>query len=417
LAATALSFAGAAIPALAEGFAIYDYGARGSALGGAMVARKPDPSAVAHNAALLTRLPGTRVMAGFTVIATRGDVVTSSQGREGVTHTKKAAYFIPHAYFTKQLSERWFFGVGEFSRFGLGNQYPDGWPGRYNVYDIYLLTSSLNPSLAFKATEKLSLGAGLELVYASLDMKNKLPFPAPGVAEVDVRIDKAEDLGFGFNLAAHYEFSPKWQAGVQYRSPVRINAEGRVDFTYQGPAVPQLEEAYAATFHDGAAKGVVTLPESLSFGLAYSPSERMSLEWGVVWTRWSRYKSLEMTLPEPLPVSKSRKDWKDTWRFTFGAEYAATDWLDLRFGYNFTQSPMTGTYADYTVPTKDRHTFTAGAGIRSGGVSLDLALLYVHCNSRSYIDSPLDQGGTGAVASRSDGFRAVEAALSLSYAF
>ncbi|MDR1038819.1 MAG: outer membrane protein transport protein, partial [Deltaproteobacteria bacterium] len=149
-AATA-SLIGAAVPALAEGFAIYDYGARGSALGGAMLARKPDPSAVAHNAALLTGLPGARAMAGLTVIATRGDVRWNSGGREGDTHTKKAAYLIPHAYFTRQLSDRWFMGVGEFSRFGLGNRYPDDWPGRYNVYDIYLLSASLNPTLAFKA--------------------------------------------------------------------------------------------------------------------------------------------------------------------------------------------------------------------------------------------------------------------------
>ncbi|MDR1079879.1 MAG: outer membrane protein transport protein, partial [Deltaproteobacteria bacterium] len=409
--AAAMAVGGAASPAMAEGFAIYDYGARGSALGGAMVARNPDPSAVAHNAALLTRLPGTRVMAGFTVIATRGDVRWGSRGQGGVTHTKKAAYLIPHAYFTKQLSERWFLGVGEFSRFGLGNKYPDDWPGRYNVYDIYLLSASLNPTIAFRATDRLSLGAGIELVYASLDMKNRIPF-APPAADVDVRIKKAEDIGVGFNLALHYEFSRKWSAGLQYRSPVRIKAEGRADFTYVGPPDQFLEQAFAATFRDGTVKGVVTLPESLSLGVSYSPAESLTLEGGVVWTRWSRYRTLELTLPDPLPVSKSPKRWKDTWRFTFGAEYAAADWLDLRLGYNFTQSPMTGDYADYTVPTRDRHTFTAGAGISSGGFSLDLALLYVLCNSRGYSDSPAP-GGTGTVDSRSEGFRALEAALSL----
>jgi long-chain fatty acid transport protein len=190
-----------------------------------------------------------------------------------------------------------------------------------------------------------------------------------------------------------------------------------VDFTYLGPPDPFLEQAFDATFRDGTAKGVVTLPESVSLGIAYSPAERLSLEVGAVWTRWSRYRSLEMALPEPLPVSRSPKDWKDTWRFTFGAEYEAADWLDLRLGYNFTQSPMTATYADYTVPTRDRHTFTAGAGFRSGDFSLDLALIYVHCNSRGYAESSLAAGGTGTVRSRSAGFAALETALSLSYRF
>ena len=45
--------------AQAEGFALSDFGARGTALAGGMVARADDPSAVAWNPAGITQLPGT----------------------------------------------------------------------------------------------------------------------------------------------------------------------------------------------------------------------------------------------------------------------------------------------------------------------------------------------------------------------
>lgn len=58
--------------AQAEGFALSDFGARGTALAGGMVARADDPSAVAWNPAGITQLPGTQIMVGMTAIQPPG---------------------------------------------------------------------------------------------------------------------------------------------------------------------------------------------------------------------------------------------------------------------------------------------------------------------------------------------------------
>lgn len=62
--------------AQAEGFALSDFGARGTALAGGMVARADDPSAVAWNPAGITQLPGTQIMMGMTAIQPSGTVDT-----------------------------------------------------------------------------------------------------------------------------------------------------------------------------------------------------------------------------------------------------------------------------------------------------------------------------------------------------
>jgi long-chain fatty acid transport protein len=395
----------------AEGFSVYDFGARGSSLGGAMLARKPDPSAVAHNPALLTKLPGSTLMTGATVIGTAGKIEYALGGRRRETPIHNAVYTIPHAYFTQQINDRFYFGIGEFSRFGLGNEYPADWPGRYNVYEVYLMSASLSPVIAWKATEELSLAAGVELLYASLSMKNRLALPAS--AEVDVRIEKADDLAVGFNLAAHYQFNPQWAVGIQYRSPVRLMAKGEVRFNYIGPNIPDLINYYDNMFINGQIQGVVTLPESIAAGVSFNPTQKLSLEIGGVWTRWSRYKTLELDMPGALPTSVSLKNWKDTWRVTMGAEYEVLDWLDARLGYNWTQSPMTALNADYTAPTDDRHTYTFGLGFKNDRFSLDLAYLYVYCRSRDYNNNLT----AGAIKSRSRNFLAHEGAISLTYHF
>ena len=60
------------------------------------------------------------------------------------------------------VSDNLWGGIGIFSRFGLGNSYPTNWPGRENLKYVSLKTVSLNPNLAFKINDNLSLAVGLD---------------------------------------------------------------------------------------------------------------------------------------------------------------------------------------------------------------------------------------------------------------
>ncbi|MDR3074114.1 MAG: outer membrane protein transport protein, partial [Deltaproteobacteria bacterium] len=309
---------------LAEGFALYEYSARGIALGGAVLARKPDPSSVAYNPALLMRLPGVHAMAGFSAITPVGKMESVDRlGREDSTSLRASTWIIPHLYYTHQINDRFTFGVGEFSRFGLGFEYPHDWPGRFNIYQVAMTSFSINPNIAWAATDKLSLAAGAEILYVDLDLKKRLLFStpaAPGLEmEVDSNIQKAEDTGIGWNLATHYQFNDQWSVGLLYRSQVRIHAKGEVGWTLVRHNLPSSQNAAAQgvfnqVFHDGKAHSTVILPDSLAGGIAFSPIPELSLEVTATWTRWSMFRSLNIHLPEPVGESRNKKHWSDTWR-------------------------------------------------------------------------------------------------------
>lgn len=110
----------------AGGFALNEFGARANAMGGAMIALADDASAVAYNPAGITQLPGTSVMFGVTAIAPTADVQT---GNKSKTTLQTNIYAPPHAYLVHQLSDKAWFGIGEFTRFGLGTQYGYDWGG------------------------------------------------------------------------------------------------------------------------------------------------------------------------------------------------------------------------------------------------------------------------------------------------
>ncbi len=384
--------------AAAEGFALYEYSARGVALGGSTMARKADPSAIASNGALITQLKGAQILAGVSAVLPTGKMDTSYNGINKTTDLKEGTWLVPHAYYTQQLNDDWYIGVGEFSRFGLGFEYPHNWPGRYNIYGVNLESLSFNPTIAWKATEALSLAAGIEIMTVNLDMKKKLPIKGvsrmepnnSSAMQVDSNIRNADDTSVGFNVAAHYQFNEEWAAGIQYRSQVKQRARGENEFTVEnieGLPAP-MQSAIRAGYKDSSARGQVIMPDSIAAGVAWMPRKDLSFEVGATYTRWSSFKTLRIHLGEPMnTVSESKKRWDDVWRFNAGVEYEPFDWMALRAGYVYDQSPMTSGHADYLVPTDGRHILSVGTGLKWGNFSFDATYAYIIANGRDYSEN------------------------------
>lgn len=383
-------------PALAEGFALYEYSARGIALGNTLVAREPDASAVAHNPALLARLPGVHVMAGFSTVSPLGKMDTEDKyGNKATTELRKATWAIPHMYYTHQINDAFTFGAGVFTRYGLGFEYPHDWPGRFNIYQVDLQSVSFNPNIAWAATDKLSLALGVEILYVNLDLKKRaeapvfLPDGTPSGAgmEVDSNIQDASDTGFGMNAAMHYQFTDQWAAGLSYRSQVRVHAKGDVEYTLIGSNSPYpglAEGNFDKMFKNGKAHSTVVLPDSLTGGVSFAPVPELSFEAAATWTRWSTFRHLNIHVPEPIGESRNKKHWNDVWRIGFGVEYSPLDWLTLRAGYVFDESPMSGRYQDYLVPTNDRNIWSAGLGFKWDSWTADLSYAFVEARGRAY---------------------------------
>ncbi len=378
-----------ATTAFAEGFALYEYSARGIALGGSAVARKPDPSAVAYNPALITRLKGIHLQGGASAITPSGKMKFDDDmpvyGSHDTVSLKSSTWVVPNLYYTHQINDSFTFGVGEFSRFGLGFEYPHDWPGRFNVYEVALTTASVNPNIAWAVTDKLSLAAGLEIMYVTMDLKKRIaPLGNPALLEVDSNIQNADDFGIGGNLAAHYQFNDQWAAGLVYRSQVRIHAKGDVQWSKVRSAGGMADVVYDRTFNDGGADATVRMPDSVAGGVAWTPIPELSLEVGAIWTNWSQFRGLNIHLPDPAGVSYNKKHWDDSWRFNIGAEYDVLDWLTLRAGYVYDQSPMTETYEDYLIPTDGRNIYSAGLGFHWDSWTVDLAFAYIDAKGRKY---------------------------------
>ena len=419
-AAALLSFglvAGSVSGAHAEGFVITEWSARGMALGGGagggMVARADDPSAVAYNPAGITQIPGTATQMGLAVSMLNFDLTRYDNGK--TVSSSDQAWPIPHFYLTHQLNDKWWFGIGAFTRYGLGSQFPDNWTARSantplppempllssGIKSVTLLSSTINPNIAYKINDIWSVSAGVSYTwgYLSLNEQYNLNLGAMdmGVGHADARIHAENGYAFGYNFGLHARFNDQWSAGLTYRASEDMTFDGsaRFRFSGEGRALGQLK----GLMQNCNADGKLSIPDVITLGVMYKPLPNLSFEGDVAYTVWSRYRNLTINMhSDTTPKFFEQKNWRDTWAFTFGVEYAPIDWLTLRAGFTYETSPLQDTNCyDYLVPSNGRNYYTLGAGFKYENWTLDLAYMYIDVRDINYKNRAGEQGGNALI--------------------
>ncbi|MEA3385823.1 MAG: OmpP1/FadL family transporter [Thermodesulfobacteriota bacterium] len=353
------------------GFAIMQQGTGPMGQGNAFVAQADDPSALFFNPAGISQMAGSQAYLGSTIIAPRG-IYSGPNHQEEKTVAK--VFVPPHVYLTQQVSPQIYFGFGVFSPFGLGTFWNGDWEGRYLTTCSHLETVDLNPNLVYKKGD-LSVSVGFNAMRADLILKKKLllvPLP-DGEQKLT-----GDTWGYGYNLGLLYCINDLWQFGISYRSKIRLSFDdSEVKF--------DMPDSLHGYFPKTKAMGDMDLPPSLTGGIAFKPSSRLSAEFDITWTGWSTYDEIEIKLGHPVGTPGHEintfvqpKKWKDVFAYRFGLRYRVTDNHTLRVGYIFDESPVPGSTLDPQLPQGNRHIYTAGLDWQIGNdIILGIAYNYI----------------------------------------
>lgn len=342
----------------AGGFALYEWSNRGIAMGTTGYAIGQDASVIATNPALMTKLEGQYALAGAAVVSPQTSVYVN--GNKNKTESRK--FVIPHAYYTRQSesNENVWFGVGMFTRFGLGTYYDDNWIGKASLQHVDLESVSLNPNIAFKFTDDFSMAVGVEVLRGTIKLQRLI---GANTYSADT-----EGYAVGGNIAFHYDIDDQWSAGLTYRAPMRMYTTGSGQAGASSTSGGQVVSSY--------------LPGSITMAVGYEPTEDWNLEFDVIYTRWENTRELEYD-GVITSASNTPLHYKNTYRFQLGSEYWAQDWLALRFGYVYDQTPTRAGDASFMLPANDRHLFSTGLGFKWDEWTADWAFMYVMTKERN----------------------------------
>jgi long-chain fatty acid transport protein len=340
-------------------------------MGTAFTAVADDPSTISVNPAGLTQLSGTEVYGGTTFIIPSTEY-TSPTGQ--TEQTKSQIFFPPHLYVVSDLSkEDLRFGLGIFSLYGIGGRKwdKDGLT-RYSSTESFIATLSLNPTIAWRVSPTLSIGAGVDYMLSRTKSKRMTDQSFFGAGDGKMMLKGMGD-GWGYNLGILFAPDERWSLGFAYRSKIRVTHEGKLELKH---IAPQLQPLFDGDSFKTDAENPVTFPEIVSLGIAYRPTKNWIIGLDLEWFGWSSFKNAKLDLEHEVPEanftdSSVPLDWKDVWTIKVGAEYKMNEKISIRAGYAYIETQVPEHTLDASAPDSNQHNFSVGFGYRIKTMVMD----------------------------------------------
>jgi len=227
------------------------------------------------------------------------------------------------AYVHDTGSDKWSTGIYMAGLSGAGLEYNDDWVGRFQATDVEILVLALSPTVAFQVTDNLSVGAGLQYFYGTLELKLAIPSIRPGVDNGKGKLDGSDD-GFGFTLGAVYEFSELTRLGINYQSEVELDFDGKLQIPANSVRVDSNTE--------------LSLAQAVRVSLHHSLDDQIGFDFTVGWDDWSTLDEVFVALPSQGAGLK--KNWEDTYHYAAGFQYKASDRWDITAGIAYDTNPV-----------------------------------------------------------------------------
>ena len=361
IAAAAMMVAGAfATQTYAAGFQLSEQSAiqMGRAMAGAGIVGD-DLSAVHYNPAGMTLLSGTRMQATGTWVAVNldyeGNYGQSENGRlKGQT--------IPAGFITHQINDSLWAGLGLTVPYGMGTEYGEGWEGRERGTESMILTFDINPNLAWKVNDKLSVGGGISLQYAKAEL-------GMGMGPMQANV-KGDSWAWGWNVGLMFQPVETVRVGLAYRSHIAHNADGHttLDINGMGSLTSDM-------------KVRIKTPDTVTLSATWEATDALRLSGTARWSKWSNFRSLDvrnLDLAGDFGTTVVENNWDDTWFFSVGADYKLNGQWTVRGGVAYDQGPVENQYRMAVIPDTDRVWFSGGASYKyTDNLTFDFGATYI----------------------------------------
>ncbi len=351
--------AGTALPAHAGGLARPNpISARSVGIGGAFSAIADDPTALHFNPAGIALLPGLNVMVG-------GEFVKAPR-----TYTPKSAFCdtnptdehcqpqsptapirpLPTMGFATRLHDegvpsRLAFGVGFWNSFGGQLYYKDNISGTIKSTRNAVL--EVVPGIGYQVNDALAIGAAFRLGIGLFD------------SQVSKRIQDAKlsasGVGAGATLGILVTPGDALRIGAYYRTSLTVTTNGS-GVVYQDTGNIDADIEFKQKW-----------PQQAGLALAVRPIDKLTLAGQFDWDGWSIVNEISPTFKGNDQLTQQAKiptDWNDSYQIHLGAQYTASDKLELRGGWTYDSMAVTKQYMEREFLDGNSMFFAVGASVR-----------------------------------------------------
>ena len=384
----------------AAGFALFEQGSKGNAMGGAIVASVDDPSAMFYNPAGNAFIDDFTMMGGaFLVLrpTARLDGLDPYPGSDYSANMRKPLYWFGHGYGVMSLSKDLKLSAGLWSPYGLGVPWenPDTFRGRFINQRVDLRQLALGVQLAWKVSDEVAIGFGPEFRLTDVKLSKN-------VAAVNPFTQRATDIAHSSVISTGTPIDITWAAGmmikpcdrlrlgISYHHHVDVDIQGYATFGQIPTGNAQFDAAVAAQLPFGtnqAAQTTLQFPGLVAFGIAWDATPKLTLEVDGNYTTWKVFDQTVLSIAG-VPDTVLNHGWENTWTFRAGALYRPTPLSWFAAGFIYDQTPQPDYDAGPFLPDANRTGVTIGGGFPIvKGFSLEFSNLFLWFHERTITTS------------------------------
>ncbi|MGB3252590.1 OmpP1/FadL family transporter [Buttiauxella gaviniae] len=347
----------------------YEIGTEDTALAGAgQAARAQDASTIVTNPAGMTRLPDHMFTGGLQALGGDIDYQLDNSAQRSPGNVMNV---MPNAssFYSQKINDDLYAGIGLYGNYGLGIDFGN-WAGERLIKKSTLMAMTLSPSLAYKISDRVSIGASANINYGFLSLTRD-------VDGVDDK-QKDHDWAMSYRLGLLMQLTDQTRAGVTWNSKTEYNFN--IDGKARLPNLPNVQ-------YDLPITAQVNAPQQIMLSLVHDINKQWSVMGDLGWQDWSEFGAPQITVVGQQVDKSSRM--KDTWHTALGVQYRPTEQWRLNAGVAFDSTPYNDqSDVAMTIPTGDEWRFGTGAQYQITPASnIGFAVEYLHMQS-SKVQSP-----------------------------
>ena len=318
-----------------------------------------NPAAVTDYAGLQS----SSVLTGIQPSATNTSGAASSYAAFGTNSGDIAqGAVLPASYYSYQVNDKLWVAASITSPFGLETRNPVNWAGSPFGIHSKITSVDLNPSVAYKINDTLSVALGIQVLYFRAFQTNGIPNPAnppAGPTALGITTLKAASWGVGATAGITWKPVAGTEIGLGYRSQVNENLSGT--FSASAPANTVNAVKFSAA-----------TPDIYTLGVRQRITNDFDLLAGFEYDVWhlgtipviNSATGAQATVPFLGSPVALQFNYNNGWLASLGGEYKWNQNLTLRAGAAYEKSPIDNANRAITLPDSDRIWLSVGAGYK-----------------------------------------------------
>jgi long-chain fatty acid transport protein len=335
---------GGVLGAEAVGFRLPNQDPDAIARGNAYVATADNPSAIYYNPAGISQLQGQNARAGLYLVSAGIDF-ESALGKATAKSDFKPVPEFYYVYSPESLPLS--FGLGAYAPYGLSLDWGYNAPFKVHAEKGNLLYLCVNPVVAWKITETLSIAAGPTINYSSADFIQGIN----PMTDDRIKVD-GDGMAYGFNAGLRWQPHEQWAFGVNYRYATTVDYTGSARTTlaapYNGPT---------------SASASIRFPQFIVAGVSYRPTTNWNFEFDVDWTDWDNVNNIPIR-GTPVGNLNLVLNYRSSFMYEFGATRQLGRGYYASLGYFYSENSSPDVTFNPIIPDSDLHLGSIGIGHR-----------------------------------------------------